>query len=137
MKKAIGWQKYEDHLDKQVSSPFLQNIMMKIMSNRLVDEEESGEEEEEDGDIINDSHQNIMMPISPQLLNDIQVISTFDCWIGHTNFDITNLIKDKLNKVDGIELLKIYSRYRFLIGVGHMFNFKEVRKSIEKTLLEE
>jgi hypothetical protein len=135
MKKTIGWQKYEDHLDKQVSSPFLQNLMMKIMSNRLIDEEES--EEEEDGDVINDSHQNIVMPISPQLINDIQVISTFDCWIGHTNFDITNSIKDKLNKVDGIELLKIYSRYRFLIGIGHMFNFKEVRKSIEKTLIEE
>jgi hypothetical protein len=135
MKKAIGWQKYEDHLDKQVSSPFLQNLMMKIMSNRLIDEEES--EEEEDDDVINDSHQNFVMPISPQLINDIQVISTFDCWIGHTNFDITNSIKDKLNKVDGIELLKIYSRYRFLIGIGHMFNFKEVRKSIEKTLIEE
>jgi hypothetical protein len=86
---------------------------------------------------LNEANQNIMMPISPQLINDIQVISTFDCWIGHTNFDITNSIRDKLNKIDGIELLKIYSRYRFLIGIGHMFNFKEVRKNIEKTLIEE
>jgi hypothetical protein len=135
MKKNIGWQKYEDHLDKQVSSPFLQNIMMKLMSNRFIDDE--NEDEDAESEEIDESNQNIMMPISPQLINDIQVISTFDCWIGHTNFDITNSIKDKLNKIDGIELLKIYSRYRFLIGIGHMFNFKEVRKNIEKTLIEE
>jgi hypothetical protein len=135
MKKNIGWQKYEDHLDKQISSPFLQNIMMKLMSNRFIDEE--GEDEDVESEELNEANQNIMMPISPQLINDIQVISTFDCWIGHTNFDITNSIRDKLNKIDGIELLKIYSRYRFLIGIGHMFNFKEVRKNIEKTLIEE
>ena len=129
MKKNIGWQKYEDHLDKQISSPFLQNIMMKLMSNRFIDEEV--EDEDLESEELNEANQNIMMPISPQLINDIQVISTFDCWIGHTNFDITNSIRDKLNKIDGIELLKIYSRYRFLIGIGHMFNFKEVRKNIE------
>jgi len=134
MKKTIGWQKYEDHLDKQISSPFLQNIMMKIMSNRLVDNDEEDESGEE-SDLLEDNNQNIMMPISPQLLNDIQVISTFECWIGHTNFDITHRIKDQLNTIEGIELLKIYSRYRFMIGIGHMFNFKEVRKNIEKTLI--
>lgn len=136
MKKTIGWQKYEDHLDKQISSPFLQNLMTKLMTSRLVDENSDDEDGDEDN-VLDESHQSVMMPISPQLINDIQVISTFDCWIGHTNFNLTNAIKDKLNKVDGVELLKIYSRYRFLIGVGHMFNFKEVRKNIEKTLIEE
>lgn len=136
MKKTIGWQKYEDHLDKQISSPFLQNLMTKLMTSRIVDENSDDEDGDEDN-VLDESHQSVMMPISPQLINDIQVISTFDCWIGHTNFNLTNAIKDKLNKVDGVELLKIYSRYRFLIGVGHMFNFKEVRKNIEKTLIEE
>lgn len=136
MKKTIGWQKYEDHLDKQISSPFLQNLMTKLMTNRFIDEN-SDDEDVDENSVLDESHQSVMMPISPQLINDIQVISTFDCWIGHTNFNLTNSIKDKLNKVDGVELLKIYSRYRFLIGVGHMFNFKEVRKNIEKTLIEE
>lgn len=135
MKKTIGWQKYEDHLDKQISSPFLQNLMTKLMTNKFVDEDSDDESDEDNA--LEESHQSVMMPISPQLINDIQVISTFDCWIGHTNFNLTHSIKDKLNKVDGVELLKIYSRYRFLIGVGHMFNFKEVRKNIEKTLIEE
>ena len=61
-------------------------------------------------------------------------MSRFDCWIGHTNFNLKNSIKNKLNEVDGIEVLNIISRYRFFIGIGKMFKFTEVRKDIEKTI---
>jgi len=64
------------------------------------------------------------------------VLSSFDCWIGHSNFDITESIKNKLEKTSGVEVLKIQSRYRFFIGVGRMFEFQDVRKNIEKTLLD-
>jgi len=33
--------------------------------------------------------------------------------------------------------LKICSRYRFFIGIGRMFDFKNVRKNIENILLKE
>jgi hypothetical protein len=56
--------------------------------------------------------------------------------LGHTNFNITKEIKDKLNRTEGIELLKICSRYRFFIGVGRMFDFGNVRKVIEDLFLE-
>jgi hypothetical protein len=59
----------------------------------------------------------------------------FDCWMGHTNFDITPKIKEQLNKIQGVEVLKICSRYRFFIGVGKMFSFTDVRKNIEKDIL--
>jgi dimeric dUTPase (all-alpha-NTP-PPase superfamily) len=55
--------------------------------------------------------------------------------MGHTNFDITNRIKETLDSIEGIEILKICSRYRFFIGVGQMFNFSEVRKSIENEFI--
>ena len=45
-----------------------------------------------------------------------------------------NIIKNILNTIDGVEVLKICSRYRFFIGVGKMFDFSEVRKNIEKEL---
>jgi hypothetical protein len=77
----------------------------------------------------------LVFPMSQKLLEDIHVISNFDCWVGHTNFDITHKIKDKLDKIPGVELLKICSRYRFFIGIGNMFDFSEVRKNIEKELL--
>ena len=63
--------------------------------------------------------------------------SSFDCWMGHTNFNITQETLDNLNKMEGVEVLKICSRYRFFIGIGRMFDFTEVRKSIEDSLTKE
>ena len=48
--------------------------------------------------------------------------------LAHANFDITKEIKSRLNKTEGVELLKVLSRYRFFVGVGKMFDFKQVRK---------
>ena len=63
------------------------------------------------------------------------MITNYDCWVGHANFDITPTVKDILDRVDGVEILKICSRYRFFIGVGKMFKFKSVRKDLENQLL--
>lgn len=134
--KKIGWQKYEDLLEKQMSNPIIPTIMrniLKLQSNIINQEEdEDGEDYGEDGD----EAEPMIFPMSQALLEDISMLSNFDCWIGHTNFNITPEIKNKLDKVEGVEVLKICSRYRFFIGVGTMFNFKEVRKNIEKELLE-
>ena len=59
----------------------------------------------------------------------------FDCWIGHTNFEITYPIQDSIEKIEGVEMLVILSRYRFLIGIGKLFSFSGwggVREKIEK-----
>ena len=58
----------------------------------------------------------------------------WDCWTGHSNFSITNGIADKIELVDGIEALKIMGRYSFFIGVGKLFDIKDVRTDIEKEL---
>ena len=151
MKKSnkIGWQKYEDYIEKQMSSPFLTNMIKTIISKKMEqmseDEIEDFNEEEdledyEDEEDINDAKSLIesstMLPLTPQLIDDISLISSFDCWIGHTNFDITNSIKEKLDKMDGVEVLKVWSRYRFFIGIGQMFDFTEVRNNIEKMLIK-
>ena len=138
--KKIGWQKYEDYLEKQLSSPILTNIIQNAALQHLeslddeIDEEEDSDEYEEDNTSIIKSSP--MIPLTPQLIEDISMLSSFDCWIGHTNFDLTHSTKDILNKVPGIELLKICSRYRFFIGVGRMFDFTKVRNDIESALLE-
>lgn len=139
MKKnlKIGWQKYEDFIEKQLSSPLLGVVIDHIASKYATMHQD--EEEEEDFDSENDDNTHIatpfMMPISPQLIDDLAMLSSFDCWIGHTNFDITPRVQDKLDSIDGVELLKVCSRYRFFIGVGHMFDFKDVRKMIENALI--
>jgi hypothetical protein len=143
--KKIGWQKYEDYIEKQMSSPILNNILQNIMSLQQsseideLNEIEDDEDEDEDYDDIEDKkHTKIISPFLPltnQIMDDIAMLSSFDCWIGHTNFDITPPIKNILDSVPGIELLKIYSRYRFFIGIGKMFDFTDVRKIIEDSLI--
>ena len=55
----------------------------------------------------------------------------WQCWLGYTNFDLTHKISDKMKVVNGVEALRIMSRYTFCIGVGKLFNFSNVRKEIE------
>lgn len=145
MKKSshkIGWQKYEDFLEKQLSSPILTTIIQNVALQHLdaiVDSKDYDEGDMEDykEDKNNNIKSSPILPITEQLMDDVVMLSSFDCWIGHTNFDITHQIKESLNKVPGIELLKICSRYRFFIGVGQMFDFKNVRDDINKAILGE
>lgn len=58
----------------------------------------------------------------------------WDCRIGHTNFEITQSTKEILNRIDGVEALKVLGRYTFFIGIATMFKFKDVRVDIEKRL---
>ena len=134
--KKIGWQTYQDLIEKQINSPML-NMLLDNLSNKITsdlvgegDEEYTDESQQEP--LIDTS---ATLPISDQLIEDMAMLSNYDCWIGHCNFDITEDIKDQLDETPGIEVLKVISRYRFFIGVGKMFEFKNVRKHIEKVIL--
>ena len=132
-KLKIGWQKYEDLVEKQLNSPLLQTITNSLM-REYVEEDETDDVAYED---VKEESGPLIIPFSAKLLDDAAVSSIFDCWVGHTNFNITNEVKNKLDSTEGVELLKICSRYRFFIGIGQMFNFQEVRKNIEETILKE
>ena len=136
-KKKVGWQKYEDVLENQLSSPFIQNILEQINPQPDLEElkAELGEEEIEYLQSLETTTQP-MVSISQELINDLSMVANFDCWVGHTNFDITPSVMQSLNKVGGVEILKICSRYRFFVGIGKMFDFKNVRKSIEEKILK-
>ena len=58
----------------------------------------------------------------------------WDCWRGYSNFDITNDIADKIEMIEGVEALRVMGRYSFFIGIGKLFDIKEVRTDIEKEL---
>jgi len=142
MKKyKIGWQKYEDFLEKQMSSPLLDLFAHVVHEKMSKDKSEEDYEptayEEQEESAEGEGNFSSMIPISPQLMEEISMLSSYDCWIGHTNFDITLDVKDKLDQTEGVEVLQILSRYRFFIGLGKLFNFKQVRSDIEKTILPE
>lgn len=69
---------------------------------------------------------NIETPLKPS--------DRWDCWIGHTNFDITGNIAEIIEDTNGVEVFKVMGRYTFFIGVAKLFDIKDVRNEIENTL---
>jgi len=61
----------------------------------------------------------------------------WQCWMGYTNFDLTHQISNKIKTINGVEALKIMSRYTFCVGVGKMFIFSSVRKEIENAICKQ
>lgn len=64
-------------------------------------------------------------------------VKMFNFVIGHTNFDITEKEVEVLSTIPGVETLDIFTRYRFRVGVGKIFNAKSVRKEIVRLLCGE
>ena len=136
MKKTqkIGWQKYEDVLESRIQSPLMAQLYQSL-SNMITPDAEPVVTEDIDS-AFGGEHEKlvdepVVVGVDPEFSSEIALASNFDCWVGHTNFNLTEEIKTALNTIDGIEVLKICSRYRFFIGVGKMFDFAEVRQNVE------
>lgn len=136
-KHKIAWQKYEDYLEKQMSSPMIDIISHIISEQTRKQTDENQEYSEGEYEEAYEEEMPAVVPISPQLMEEISILSSYECWIGHTNFDITKDIKNKLDEIEGVEMLRILSRYRFFIGLGKLFDFKNVRKNIEINIIPE
>jgi len=138
--KKIGWQKYESVIEDQISSPILQNLIQTLNPPmEFLDENEITYEEMEalKRELETDKRaqeEPSALAVTEELLSQVSMLSNFDCWVGHTNFNISEPIKKTLEEAEGVEILKITSRYRFFIGVGRMFDFTDVRQDIEKKL---
>lgn len=137
MSKKIGWQKYEDMIKNQISSPFASLLLTNNLNMINYDQDEEDEVNEIDLEMLKDPEQDLIIVPVPESFNEqLGLLTNYECWIGHTNFDITESIKGAVEKTNGVEILKICSRYRFFIGIGKMFNFSEVRKEIESNTLQ-
>lgn len=60
----------------------------------------------------------------------------FNFWVGHTNFSITSPIADLIEDVDGVESLDIFTRYRFRIAIGKVFDGAIVMKEINDQIYQ-
>lgn len=128
----ICWQKYEDVLESQVNSPLLDRLYKAAAST--IQEEHIEDQHEEKLYAEESQEEQSLFMLDKDFSAEVMLATNYDCWLGHTNFNITEKIKKKLNEVEGVEVLKVCSRYRFFIGVGRMFDFSNVRGNIEKTL---
>jgi hypothetical protein len=85
--------------------------------------------------LINRSIKVIQSPMGLIPYNEYTAPSKlFNFWIGHTNFDITPTIIQILEKCHGVEILDIFSRYRFRIAIGKCFNDADIMTDINDQL---
>lgn len=138
MKKSqqIGWQKYEDVLESQVNNTLAEQLYENVL--RAMDKYQDGDvEETEDYNYVSsgqDTQEFTQVTLDRDFSKEILMATNYDCWMGHCNFNLTPKIKASLDSIDGVEILKICSRYRFFVGIGRMFKFADVRKAIEDKL---
>jgi len=58
----------------------------------------------------------------------------FNFWTGHTNFSITEDIKDIVEHTEGVETLDVFTRYRMKVGIGKIFSSATVMNTITRNL---
>ncbi len=91
--QKIGWQKYEDVLESRMQSPLMIQLY-KSLANMITQDSELGPTEDVDFD-PNEMpiSEPVMLNVDQELSNEIALVSNFDCWVGHTNFNLTEEIK--------------------------------------------
>ena len=74
-------------------------------------------------------------PLGYFILDDaLNPYKQFEFWVGHTNFDITRSVADTIMACPGVEVFELLSRYRFIIGIGQLFAFQDVRANLQQQL---
>lgn len=119
----IHWQKWEDPFDNEE----VQAVLEKLKGG------EDGETEETAKPVAVITHP--VFGIVP-VTNHLQPGKTFNFWIGYTNFKITYEIGKIIEETLGVEVLEFLSPYRFRVGIGHLFQdrnvFGEIQAAIKK-----
>ena len=61
----------------------------------------------------------------------------YKLWVAHTNFDITESVVETVEEIPGVEILRVWTRYRMWIGIANLFDTTEVQKAIDYALCGE
>jgi hypothetical protein len=125
MKKKFVWQKWID--------PLLSNYE---------ETEWPGYDLDEDGDKI-PIHTVERQPVlhTPfgvvSVVDDAMASKSFDFWLLHTNFDLTEGMASLISQVPGVETLEVYTRYRARVGFprSELFVSREVMHEVEQAIL--
>jgi len=129
MKKKFAWEKWYNLLDEEVES----------MKKEAEEETVTFDIEESE-----DTFHGVMLPQNPPpigfvsaIMEQNQFINSFDFWILHTNFDITEKIKGVIESIPGVESMTVLTRYRVKIGLtkSGLFNNTQVKQMIQNKIV--
>jgi len=127
--RELAWEKWEDDLVEERTK--------EATKSDPFDGEEEYSMEELDRVLFQEMPKVVATPMGIYGIYDRNKPSSqYDCWLGHTNFDISSTIKNSIEQVAGVEVLKILTRYRFFVGIAKMFDFKDVRVEIERAICD-
>ena len=87
--KQICWQKYEDVLESQVNSPLLDRLYKAATSKLLNDLEDEVKHEEIAYNTEDENEEQTFFMLDKDFSTEIMMATSYDCWLGHTNFNIT------------------------------------------------
>lgn len=136
IKPKIGWSKTTDPL-KTIDSIIEEQ---KLYSLEDIPSEESWEDEtdqdEDEDEIVPGKNINVLLTSMGGMVLDSSnnLYKLFNFWNGDTNFDITEEICNIIETVPGVEILNIFSRYRFRIAIGRLFDSGLVKAEIQKNV---
>lgn len=128
----IVWEKWIDPFGSNMS-----DAKWTDYESRLKEQEAPLEEDEDDTEPSSPIRA-IATPMGIIPYNEVTAPShLFNFWIGHTNFNLSPRVVAILEKSEGVEILDIFSRYRFRIGVGKCFSDSETMKTINDSVYRE
>ena len=117
MSRTITWEAWTDPADDEILEEF---------------DEDDFDEDPDIHRVLRQIPNLITTPMGVFRVHDrMNPAKQFDCWTGHADFDITKKVKDQIESVEGVEALVILTRYRFFLGVGKSFKFRDVRVKID------
>lgn len=95
-------------------------------------------DDEEQMDLIQKPIRAITTPMGIIPYNELTAPgSLFNFWVGHTNFNISKKVAKLIEEADGVEILDVFTRYRFRIGIGKCFSDSETMKLVNDKLYRE
>lgn len=137
MEKKIVWEAWRDD-ENYVEA--VNDLQQEMMSTDF----DGDDDDDEDQDLPEGAKIDIMVsphyvktPLGTFSVLDHNLPSkNFQCWIGHFNFPITRSVFRVLNeKVEGIDALRVLSKYRVFIGIAKLFSLQDITKQTDELLL--
>lgn len=147
-KPMIVWQKWVDPFGKNPEDVEWPGYKDHDVADNF-DEEDSDLDHEHDEEELDEKE---IEKFITHKSNPIQVIATpmgiipynehtactkiFNFWVGHTNFNITSKVAKTIEDSEGVEILDVFTRYRFRIAIGKLFEDKSVMKKINDNVYD-
>lgn len=97
--------------------------------------EDFSEDEDKESLILHHTSKAMITPMGMIPLHEKTACTkVFKFWIGHTNFNINQDVASTIEQIDGVEILDIFTRYRFRIAIGKAFKDREVMQNIQEAV---